>query len=205
MATTRDGQEDITQLLAAWQQGRADALDQLAPIIYGELRRLAHHYLRDERRRPLQTTELVHEAFLKLMGSEVEWKGRAHFFVIAARQMRRILVELARRRAAQKRGGAEREITLVEDQVGGTESVDVLALDQALVELASFDERKCRVIELAYFTGLTIPAIAEALDISTATVERDLRTARAWLGKTLRPPTAGSRAPRPAGSDGTAG
>ena len=204
MATTHDERENITRLLVAWRQGESDALDQLVPIIYGELRRLAHHYLRDERDRPLQTTELVHEAFLRLMGAEVEWQGRAHFFVVAARQMRRILVELARRRAAQKRAGGEREITFVEDQVAGTTSADILVLDEALRGLASFDERKCRVIELSYFAGLTIPAIAEALTLSTATVERDLRTARAWLAKTLRRTSAPSTPGGPAEQGGEA-
>jgi RNA polymerase sigma factor (TIGR02999 family) len=186
MEPVDDGHEDITRLLIAWRQGRPEALDRLTSMVYGELHRLAHHYLRDERRRPLQTTELVHEAFLRLVGSEVEWQGRTHFYVVAARQMRRILVDLARRRAAQRRGGDVREITLVEGEVADDPPVDVLALDEALRDLAAVDQRKCRVIELSYFAGLTIPAIAEGLEISTATVERDLRTARAWLAKTLR-------------------
>ncbi|MEO1365869.1 MAG: ECF-type sigma factor, partial [Acidobacteriota bacterium] len=166
--------------------GDAGALDQLTPMIYGELHRLARHYLRDERQRALQTTELVHEAYLRLVGAEVEWHGRGHFYVVAARQMRRILVDLARRRAALKREAEANEVTLVEGEVAGGPPVDVLALDDALAELATFDERKCRVIELSYFTGLTIPEIGRALGISTATVERDLRTARAWLGKSLK-------------------
>lgn len=186
MEAMEDRQKDITRLLLAWRDGRQEALEQLAPMIYGELHRLAHRYLRDERHKPLETTELVHEAFLRLVGSDLEWHGRRHFYVVAARQMRRILVDLARRRAAQKRQGREREITLREGQVAGGPPVDVLALDEALRELAVFDERKCRVIELSYFTGLAIPAIAESLGVSTATVERDLRTARAWLAKTLR-------------------
>ncbi|MEM1177918.1 MAG: sigma-70 family RNA polymerase sigma factor [Acidobacteriota bacterium] len=178
--------DDITRLLVAWSDGEAGALDQLTPIIYGELHRLARHYLRDERQRSLQTTELVHEAYLRLVGAEVDWHGRGHFYVVAARQMRRILVDMARRRAALKREAPGHEVTLVEGEVAGGPPVDVLALDEALAELATFDERKCRVIELSYFTGLTIPEISQALDISTATVERDLRTGRAWLGKTLK-------------------
>ena len=179
-------QTEITRLLVAWNEGDPDALERLGPLIYGELHRLAHHYSSNEKHRALQTTELVHEAYLRLVGADVAWHGRGHFYVVAARQMRRILVDLSRRRAAQKREGREREITLAEAEVAGGPPPDVVALDAALRELAEFDSRKCQVIELSYFTGLTIPEIADSLGISTATVERDLRTARAWLGKTLR-------------------
>ena len=183
---TPTGPVDITRLLIAWRDGDPQALDALTPMVYGELHRLARHYLRDERRASLQTTELVHEAYLRLVGAEVDWNGRGHFYVVAARQMRRILVDEARRRATRKRDVGEGEITLDEGRLAGGPSGDVLALDEALAELAQVDERKCRVIEMSYFAGLTIPEIAEALDISTATVERDLRTARAWLAKTLK-------------------
>ncbi len=179
------GPTDITRLLVAWREGDSKAMEQLAPMVYGELRRLARRYLRDERRSSFQATELVHEAYLRLVGSEVEWKDRGHFYVVAARQMRRVLVDQSRWRGAQKRE-SHGEITLDESRISGGPSVDVVALDEALAELGEVDERKCRVVELSYFTGLTIPEIAAALQISTATVERDLRTARAWLAKTLR-------------------
>ncbi|MEM9599012.1 MAG: sigma-70 family RNA polymerase sigma factor [Acidobacteriota bacterium] len=188
MAKSQGQGPDITELLLAWKDGDPGALDHLTPLVYAELQRLAHRYLRDEQRPGLQTTELVHEAYLRLVGSDVAWQGRAHFYVVAARQMRRILVDLARRRAAGKRGAGIWPTTLVEGEVASCPPADVLALDEALKELASFDERKSRVIELAYFTGLTIPEIGAALGISTATVERDLRTGRAWLAKSLRAP-----------------
>lgn len=191
MDSSAGAQTEITRLLVAWNEGDPEALDRLTPLIYGELHRLAHHYSSNEKHRSLQTTELVHEAYLRLVGADVSWHGRGHFYVVAARQMRRILVDLSRRRAARKRDGGGQEITLSEAQVAGGPPADVLALDAALRELGEFDARKCQVIELSYFTGLTIPEIAEALGISTATVERDLRTGRAWLAKTLRqdPPT----------------
>ena len=185
MDSSADAKTEITRLLVAWNEGDPEALDRLTPLIYGELHRLAHHYSSNEKHRSLQTTELVHEAYLRLVGADVSWHGRAHFYVVAARQMRRILVDLSRRRAAMKRDGGGQEITLAEAEVAGGPPADVVALDAALRELAEFDGRKCRVIELSYFTGLTIPEIAEVLDISTATVERDLRNGRAWLGKTL--------------------
>ncbi len=182
---TQTGPTDITRLLVAWREGDANALEQLAPMVYGELQRLARRYLRDERRSSFQATELVHEAYLRLVGAEVEWTDRGHFYVVAARQMRRILVDQSRWRDAKKREHLG-EITLDESRIPGGPSVDVIALDEALAELGQVDERKCRVIELSYFTGLTIPEISAALDISTATVERDLRTARAWLAKTMK-------------------
>lgn len=179
-------QPDITRLLVAWREGDSAALDQLAPLVYDHLHRLASSYLREERRAFLQTTELVHEAYLRLVDADVDWDSRRHFYVVAARQMRRVLVDQARRRAAHKRDGGGEPITLDEAQPAAGPRVDVLALDEALAELATLDERKARVIELSYFAGLTIPEIAQTLDISSATVERDLRNARAWLAKSLR-------------------
>lgn len=183
---TETGPTDITRLLVAWREGNSEALEQLTPLVYDELRRLARRSLSNERRAPFQATELVHEAYLRLVGAEVEWIDRGHFYVVAARQMRRILVDQSRWRGAKKREGNHGEITLDESRISGGRSVDVVALDEALAELGGVDERKCRVVELSYFTGLTIPEIAAALQISTATVERDLRTARAWLAKSLR-------------------
>lgn len=193
-----NGNADITRLLVAWREGDSAALDQLAPLIYDHLHRLASRYLRDEHRRSLQTTELVHEAYLRLVDADVAWHGRGHFFVVAARQMRRVLVDQARWRAARKRIGGEEAITLDEAQIPGGPPIDVMALDEALAELGKLDERKCRVIELSYFAGLTIPEIAAALEISTATVERELRNARAWLAKSLRREAGGETLPGPA-------
>lgn len=180
------GPADITRLLVAWREGDPDALDRVAPLVYDHLHRLASSYLRDERRRSLQTTELVHEAYLRLVDADVDWDSRRHFYVVAARQMRRVLVDQARRRAAGKRDAGGELITLDDAQLAPGPPVDLLALDEALAELTLLDERKARVIELSYFAGLTIPEIAQTLDISSATVERDLRNARAWLAKSLR-------------------
>lgn len=180
------GPADITRLLVAWREGDHDALDRVAPLVYDHLHRLASSYLRDERRRSLQTTELVHEAYLRLVDADVDWDSRRHFYVVAARQMRRVLVDQARRRAAGKRDAGGEPVTLDEAQPAAGPPVDVLALDEALAELATLDERKARVIELSYFAGLTIPEISQTLEISSATVERDLRNARAWLAKSLR-------------------
>lgn len=191
MSTDQTTGSDITRLLVAWKDGDSSARDELIPMVYQELRRLARHYLRDERRRSLQTTELVHEAFIRLVDADVDWSCRGHFYVVAARQMRRILVDQARRRGARKRE-LEGEITLDEGRVAADRPMDIVALDEALSELAQKDERKCRVIELSYFTGLTIPEIGSALDISTATVERDLRLARAWLAREMSRLTASS-------------
>ncbi len=178
-------QADITHLLIAWSEGDQEALEALMPVVYAELRRLAGGYLRDESRTLMQTTELVHEAYLRLAGSDVEWRCRGHFFVIAARTMRRLLVDLARRRAAIRHGGEAQRVTLQEIDAGASLGVDILGLDDALKELATFDERKSQVIELRFFGGLTIAETATALELSTATVERDLRAAKAWLQTAL--------------------
>ncbi len=180
-------QHDITTLLIAWRDGDQRALEALMPVVYAELRRLAGGYLRDESRTLMQTTELVHEAYLRLASSDVEWRCRGHFFVIAARTMRRLLVDLARRRAAIRHGGDARRVTLREVDGGAAPAVDILGLDDALRELATFDARKSQVIELRFFGGLTIAETASALALSTATVERDLRAAKAWLATTLGP------------------
>ena len=179
-----DGQ--VTNLLARWKDGDKAALDLLTPLIYDELRRLAAHYLRDERNAPtLQPTVLVHEAYLKLAGGELpDWESRAHFFGVAAHRMRQILVDHARKHVAGKRGGGQRAASLDEALNFAPErSAGIIALDDALGGLAAFDERKARVIELRYFGGMSIEETAQALGISVATVGREQRFAEAWLQK----------------------
>ncbi|MEM1205226.1 MAG: sigma-70 family RNA polymerase sigma factor [Acidobacteriota bacterium] len=180
---------EVTRLLLEWRKGDDDALERLTPVVYGELRRLARHHMRGERRdHVLQTTALVHEAYLKLVGLELEFRDRVHFFAMAARLMRRVLVDFARERWAEKRGGDAVVLSLEEDLVtagAGGPSPDVLALDSALEQLAGKDPRKARVVELRFFGGLTIEETAEAMEISHATVERDLKMAKAWLSRRL--------------------
>ena len=186
-----DGSHDtaaITDLLIAWSDGDRDALDRLAPIVYEDLRRLAAGYMKRETAgHALQPTALVHEAYLRLVDQrQVQWRNRAHFFGVAAQMMRRILVDHARKRLADKRGGAVTMVGLDEASPAATSStVDILALDQALDQLTAVDARLCRVVELRYFAGLNIDETAEALDLSTATVERDWMVAKAWLFQRL--------------------
>ena len=178
----------VTALLRAWRRGDKDAFDRLTPLVYHELRRRARHYLRAERpNHTLQPTALVHEAYLRLLGpGEGTPRNRAHLFGMAARLMREILVDHARRKDARKRGGAATKVTL-HDEVAATEIplVDILALDQALTELAARDPRVCRVVELKFFAGMTIDEAAEVLHVSAATVERDWTVAKAWLHQRL--------------------
>ena len=174
----------ITQLLEAWSQGRRDALDRLVPLLYEDLRRLAAGYMRHESPgHSLQPTALVHEAYVRLIDQrQVHWRNRAHFFGVAAGLMRRILVDHARTRRADKRGGGWDRVTLVEDQVaGGAQEIDLLALHEALERLAALDPRQERIVELRYFGGLTIEEAAEVVGISEATVVRDWTIAKAWL------------------------
>ena len=176
----------VTKLLADWKSGDPEALDRLAPLVYQELRRLAESYLRNESAaKTLQPTALVHDLYIRLMaGEQPDWNSRAHFFGIAAHRMRQILVEHARQRKAAKRGAGAEQVTLDEMVCFAPErSADVVALDDALNSLATFDERKCKVIELRYFAGLSIEEVAEALEISVATVGREQRLAEAWLKK----------------------
>jgi len=179
---------DVTRLLAQWSQGNQAALDQLTPLVYQELRLRARNYLRRERPdHTLQPTALIHEAYLRMMGENLpEWQNRAHFFAIASRAMRQILVDHARRRDAGKRGSGVVDLSLDEALVPAqSESNDVLALDEALTKLAAFDERKCRIVEMRYFGGCTVEETAEALGIAAITVMRETRVAEAWLRRAM--------------------
>jgi len=177
--------QQITQLLKEWSDGNGASLDELMPLVYEELRRQAARYLRRERaNHTLQTTALIHEAYLKLVDQrKVKWQNRAHFFAIAAQAMRRILVDYARERKREKRGGAAENLPIDEAfQVASKEkNIDLVALDEALTRLAEFDERQARIVELKYFSGLDIDETAEVLGISNATVRRDWNIAKAWL------------------------
>jgi RNA polymerase sigma factor (TIGR02999 family) len=175
-------------LLVRWRGGDRDALEQLMPLVYEELRRLAHHYLRQERAdHTLQSTALVHEAYLRLAGQNPpQWQNRAHFFGIAAHVMRQILVEYARGRSAAKRGGHALTLSLDEGVAIPQEmDVDVVALDKALSELSDLDAQQGRIVELRFFAGLTIEDTSEVLGISPATVKRDWVSARAWLFRAM--------------------
>jgi RNA polymerase sigma-70 factor, ECF subfamily len=173
-----------TQLLLAWSTGDRNALDQMLPLVYDELHRLAVNYLsREGEGHTLQPTALVHEAYLRLINQrQVDWRNRAQFLGIAAGMMRRILVNHARDRVAGKRGGNRQQVSLslVEAPSGGAE-VELIALEDALARLSSLDARKAKVVELRFFGGLTMEEIAEVLEISRATVEREWSFARAWL------------------------
>ena len=175
----------ITQLLRKWSEGNQEVLDKLMPLVYDELRRQASRYLRRERaNHTLQTTALIHEAYLKLIDqNQVEWQNRTHFFAIAAQAMRRILVDYARERNREKRGGAAENLPLEEAAfvIAQGKNVDLVALDEALNRLAEFDERQARVVELRYFSGLSIDETADVLGISNVTVRRDWNMAKAWL------------------------
>jgi RNA polymerase sigma factor (TIGR02999 family) len=179
--------QDVTQLLLAWNQGDQAALDQLMPIVYDELHRLAQHYMRLERSgHTLQTTALIHEAYLQLVDQQVPWQGRAHFFGIAARLMRQILMQHARARQAEKRGGDQVPVTLTEAQdVAHERASELVALDDALMSLAAMDPQQGRIVELRYFGGLTIEETAEVMGLSHATIEREWSLARAWLLREL--------------------
>jgi RNA polymerase sigma factor (TIGR02999 family) len=193
---TAHPQPDVTQLLLAWGNGDSSALEQLVPIVYQELRRLAKHYMRQERPgHTLQATALVNEAYLRLIDlNRIQWQDRAHFFAVAAQTMRRILVEFARRRNRQKRGGCGQQVALDEAAaVSRDQGVDLVALNEALRGLAAVDARMSQVVELRFFGGLSIEETAEVLKISPETVMRDWRTAKVWLLRELsRSNSAGS-------------
>jgi len=179
--------QDVTMLLQQWRGGSHEALDQLMPIVYDELRRLSARCLQSERPgHTLRATALVHEAYLRLMDADIGWQDRAHFYAVAARIVRRILVEYARTRSRQKRGSGQEAIPLDEALVVGPEAASiVLDLDEALQRLAVLDSRKSEIIQLLFFGGLTYDETAAALDISSATVHRELKLAKAWLHREL--------------------
>jgi RNA polymerase sigma factor (TIGR02999 family) len=180
--------QEITQLLLAWNQGDQTARDALLPLIYDELRRQARGYLRRERPgHTLQPTALVHEAYLRLIEpTQVSWQNRAHFFGIAARLMRQILINHAEARRAAKRGGDTERISLGDvAQRADTPAVDLLELHEALRQLEQIDPPQGQIVELRYFSGLTIEEVAEVMNLSPATVKREWSTARAWLKRAL--------------------
>jgi len=179
---------DITGLLRAWSKGDPEAPDKLLPLVYAELRRLAASRMRGERaNHTLQPTALVNEAYVKLVNQHLPWKDRGHFFGVASRAMRQVLVDYARRRTAGKRGGRGIEVSLAEaDPSVAPRTLDLLALDEALHRLAAFDERQARLVELRVFAGLTTSEAAKVMDCSPATVSRDFRYAEAWLRREMR-------------------
>lgn len=180
---------EITQMLREWSGGKRELLDKLMPLVYDELHRQAARYLRRESQgHTLQTTTLIHETYLKLIDQrDVEWQNRAHFFAIAAQAMRRIMVDYARTKQREKRGGSDEKLPLEAAMSVAVDekSVDLIALDEALTRLAEIDLRQARVVELRYFSGLTLEETAEAMHISRATAAREWNVARAWLRREL--------------------
>ena len=194
--TLAAGTSPITELLRSWRRGDQAALERLVPLVYNDLRRMARHQLRGERAgHTLQPTALVNEMYLRLPGVErLGWQDRAHFFAIAARLMRRVLIESARARKNHKRGGSAVRITVDESHLAGeTPSRDVVALDDALTALAEMDPRKSAIVELRYFGGLTLEETATALGISSDTVMRDWKVAKLWLMREIAKGEKGSR------------
>ena len=186
---------DVTRLLLSWSEGNQAALDELMPLVYGELRRLASAYLRRERsNHTLQSTALVHEAFMRLVNQqEVQWRNRAHFFAIAAQMIRRILVDYARAQHTEKRGSGSVKLELDEAMAAPLASgfdLDLLALNDALDQLSQLDARQSRIVELRFFAGLSIEETAEVMKLSPASIKREWNTARAWLFRemTRHPP-----------------
>jgi len=181
------GDHQLTLLLKAWSEGDRKALDQLAPRVYKELHRLARHYMaREDAGHPLQTTALINEAYIRLIQwKDVEWQGRMHFFAMAAKIMRRVLVDTARQRDQDKRGGYLQETTLDDSLFRPARSRDLLALDEALAQLAEWDAVKSEIVELRFFGGLSVEETATALKMSKRTVEREWTFARAWLEREI--------------------
>jgi RNA polymerase sigma-70 factor (ECF subfamily) len=181
-----DPSSDVTRLLQEWSAGDPSAADRLLPVVYGELHRLAASYLKRERTgHTLQPTALVNEAWLKLAGQGSPWQNRAHFLGIAAQAMRRILVDHARRKSAQKRGEDGLRVTLADVAAKENNEVDLVHLDVALEKLAALDERQARMVTMRFFAGLTVEETAEALGVSEKTVKRDWATAKAFLHREL--------------------
>jgi len=187
---------DVTQLLHQWSSGNRNALDNLTPVVYDELRRLASIYLSRERTdHTLQATALVHEAYMQLVDqTRVNWQSRAHFFGVAAQLMRRILVDHARNQGAQKRGG-NAQVLSIDDSIGMASVSEVAfdELDEALTRLQALDADQAKIVELRFFGGLTVEEVAEVMGVSTATIEREWRMARAWLHQQLTAERPGGR------------
>jgi RNA polymerase sigma-70 factor, ECF subfamily len=179
--------KEVTRLLVDWGKGDPAALDELLPLVYEELRRVAGSYMRRESQgHTLQTSALVNEAYLRLVDQRnVQWQNRAHFFGVAAQLMRRILVDHARSRTRVKRGGGVQMVSLEEQAVISKEVAEVIALDQALTQLAEMDPRKSQIVEMKFFGGLTNEEVAEVLKVTSRTVEREWRKARAWLNRAI--------------------
>ena len=182
--------KSISQLLTEWRDGDETAVNRLIPLVYEELRRLAHHYLRLERPgHSLQTTDLINEAYLRLVDHRgMRWQNRAHFYAVSAQAMRRILVDHARSRSCAKRGGGERRVEL--DEVADPaqqKAIEMIMLDDALTKLSALDQRKSKIVELRYFGGLSVEETAEVLGISPVTVMREWSTAKGWLLRAMTP------------------
>lgn len=190
MSSTSSDPGQVTQLLERWGRGDRSALDELTPLVYSELRNVADAYLRRERPdHTLQATALVNEAYLRLIGQKHgRWEGRKHFYGIAARLMRQVLVEHARKHKAEKRGGGRVAVITLQhfEEVSSTANVDILAVHEALERLARFDEQQARIVELRFFGGLSIEETAETLGVGHATIEREWAMARAWLRNKLK-------------------
>jgi len=183
-----DSSSDITELLINWCDGDQAALEKLIPLVEKELHRIAHNHMKRENPgHTLQTTALVNEAYLRLVDQKrVRWQNRSHFFAVAAKMMRRVLLNYARDRDRDKRGGGAIQVSLTEnDAILDERTVELIALDEALKKLELVDERKCRVVELRYFGGLSVEETAEALGVSAITVIRDWNMAKAWLAREL--------------------
>ena len=187
-AAAASPREGVTQLLIAYRDGDREAFDRLVPMVYDDLRRIARRQLRRGGPQTLNTTGLVHEAYLKLVDpSQVDWQDRGHFLAVSARAMRQVIIGYARKRSAVKRGGGERPVTLDEAQVAVDEQADrLLALDRALERLGARDPRLARVVECRFFAGLSEEETAQALGVSLRTAQRDWMRARAWLKEELR-------------------
>ena len=181
--------QQVSQLLIAWREGDVSAFDRLMPMVYDELRRLAHRYMRRvPEGQTLQTTALVHEAYLRLAGyGDAAWQDRAHFFAVCAQVMRRLLVDRARSRYAIKRGGGSHQVEL-DDAIAVSPAQDekLMALDEALERLAAIDPRKARIVEMRYFGGMSVEETGQVLDLSTTTIKREWSKARAWLHREMQ-------------------
>jgi RNA polymerase sigma factor (TIGR02999 family) len=183
------GDQQVSEILESWKNQDPSARERLMPLVYEELRRLAHHYMRGERQNhTLQTTGLVNEVYLRLAGLDrMQWRDRSHFMAMAATLMRRILVDYARERRSEKRGG-DISITSIEDHdaAGANPQLDLMALDQALTRLAAFDAQQARIVEMRFFSGLSVEETADVLSLSPTTVKREWASARAWLHHQLK-------------------